>query len=93
MAVMVWIQLGFPLVVFMAGLQRIDPALYVAFEGEGPVMVARGIGLLELNLRSRRAKPSKPCVGIEVVATHSRPALMPNVEAEPNRHPAVVPLG
>jgi ABC-type sugar transport system permease subunit len=35
MAVMVWIQLGFPLVVFMAGLQRIDPALYEAAELDG----------------------------------------------------------
>lgn len=35
MAVMVWIQIGFPLVVFMAGLQRIDPALYEAAELDG----------------------------------------------------------
>jgi raffinose/stachyose/melibiose transport system permease protein len=35
MGVMVWIQLGFPLVVFMAGLQRIDPALYEAAELDG----------------------------------------------------------
>jgi len=30
MAVMVWFQLGYPLVIFMAGLQRIDPELYEA---------------------------------------------------------------
>lgn len=35
MAVMVWIQIGFPLVVFMAGLQRIDPVLYEAAELDG----------------------------------------------------------
>lgn len=35
MAVMVWIQIGFPLVVFMAGLQRIDPTLYEAAELDG----------------------------------------------------------
>jgi raffinose/stachyose/melibiose transport system permease protein len=35
MAVLVWIQIGFPLVVFMAGLQRIDPALYEAAELDG----------------------------------------------------------
>lgn len=35
MAVMVWVQLGFPLVVFMAGLQRVDPALYEAAELDG----------------------------------------------------------
>ncbi len=35
MGVLVWIQLGFPLVVFMAGLQRIDPALYEAAELDG----------------------------------------------------------
>lgn len=30
MAVMVWVQIGYPIVVFMAGLQRIDPELYEA---------------------------------------------------------------
>ncbi len=35
MAVMVWVQLGFPLVIFMAGLQRVDPALYEAAELDG----------------------------------------------------------
>ncbi|KPH97896.1 ABC-type transporter, integral membrane subunit [Actinobacteria bacterium OK074] len=35
MAVMVWVQLGFPLVVFMAGLERVDPQLYEAAELDG----------------------------------------------------------
>lgn len=35
MAIMVWVQIGFPLVVFMAGLQRVDPALYEAAELDG----------------------------------------------------------
>ncbi|WP_305126733.1 carbohydrate ABC transporter permease [Streptomyces odontomachi] len=35
MAVMVWVQLGFPLVVFMAGLQRVDPQLHEAAELDG----------------------------------------------------------
>ena len=35
MGVMVWVQIGFPLVVFMAGLQRVDPALYEAAEIDG----------------------------------------------------------
>ncbi|MFJ4847127.1 MULTISPECIES: carbohydrate ABC transporter permease [unclassified Streptomyces] len=35
MAVMVWVQLGFPVVIFMAGLQRADPALYEAAELDG----------------------------------------------------------
>jgi raffinose/stachyose/melibiose transport system permease protein len=35
MAVLVWVQIGFPLVVFMSGLQRIDPALYEAAELDG----------------------------------------------------------
>lgn len=35
MAVMVWVQLGFPLVIFMAGLGRVDPALYEAAELDG----------------------------------------------------------
>jgi raffinose/stachyose/melibiose transport system permease protein len=30
MAVMVWVQIGYPVVVFMAGLQRIEPDLYEA---------------------------------------------------------------
>lgn len=35
MAVVVWIQIGYPLVIFMAGLSRIDPELYEAAELEG----------------------------------------------------------
>ncbi|NJP30244.1 sugar ABC transporter permease [Microbispora sp. SCL1-1] len=35
MAVMVWFQLGYPLVVFMAALQRVDPALYEAAQLDG----------------------------------------------------------
>ena len=35
MGVMVWVQIGFPLVVFMAGLQRVDPGLYEAAELDG----------------------------------------------------------
>ncbi|SEG69997.1 raffinose/stachyose/melibiose transport system permease protein [Actinacidiphila yanglinensis] len=35
MAVMVWVQLGFPVVIFMSGLQRIDPALHEAAELDG----------------------------------------------------------
>jgi raffinose/stachyose/melibiose transport system permease protein len=37
MAIMVWFQLGYPVVMFMAGLQRIDPELYeaAALDGAG----------------------------------------------------------
>ncbi|GAA4519004.1 MULTISPECIES: carbohydrate ABC transporter permease [Nonomuraea] len=35
MAVMVWFQLGYPVVIFMAGLQRVDPAYYEAAELDG----------------------------------------------------------
>ena len=35
MGVMVWVQLGYPLVIFMAGLQRVDPQLYEAAELDG----------------------------------------------------------
>ncbi|WP_206184568.1 carbohydrate ABC transporter permease [Thermoactinospora rubra] len=35
MAVMVWFQLGYPVVVFMAGLQRVDPALHEAAQIDG----------------------------------------------------------
>jgi raffinose/stachyose/melibiose transport system permease protein len=35
MAIMVWIQLGYPVVMFMAGLQRVDPELYEAADLDG----------------------------------------------------------
>ncbi|PRX90751.1 carbohydrate ABC transporter permease [Allonocardiopsis opalescens] len=35
LAVLVWIQLGYPLVLFLAGLQRIDPQLYEAADIDG----------------------------------------------------------
>jgi ABC-type sugar transport system permease subunit len=35
MAVLVWIQIGYPVVMFMAGLQRVDPALTEAAEIDG----------------------------------------------------------
>ena len=40
MAIMVWIQLGYPIVMFMSGLQRIDPALYEAADLDGATLVA-----------------------------------------------------
>jgi raffinose/stachyose/melibiose transport system permease protein len=35
MGVMIWVQIGFPLIVFMAGLQRVDPSLHEAAEIDG----------------------------------------------------------
>lgn len=35
MGVMIWFQIGYPLVIFMAGLQRVDPSLYEAAELDG----------------------------------------------------------
>lgn len=35
MAVMVWVQIGYPIVMFMAGLQRVDPELYEAADLDG----------------------------------------------------------
>jgi raffinose/stachyose/melibiose transport system permease protein len=35
MAVLVWIQLGYPIVMFMSGLQRVDPSLYEAADLDG----------------------------------------------------------
>jgi raffinose/stachyose/melibiose transport system permease protein len=35
MAVMVWVQIGYPVVMFMSGLQRIDPELHEAAEVDG----------------------------------------------------------
>jgi raffinose/stachyose/melibiose transport system permease protein len=35
MVVMVWVQLGYPVVIFMAALQRVDPELYEAAELDG----------------------------------------------------------
>ena len=35
MGVMLWVQLGYPVVIFMAGLSRVDPSLYEAAELDG----------------------------------------------------------
>jgi raffinose/stachyose/melibiose transport system permease protein len=35
MGILVWIQLGYPVVMFMAGLQRVNPELYEAAEVDG----------------------------------------------------------
>jgi raffinose/stachyose/melibiose transport system permease protein len=35
MGIMIWVQLGYPIVMFMAGLQRIDPQLYEAADLDG----------------------------------------------------------
>ncbi len=35
MVLMIWIQLGYPVVIFMAALQRVDPELYEAAELDG----------------------------------------------------------
>lgn len=35
MAVLVWIQIGYPVVIFMSGLQRVDPELYESAEVDG----------------------------------------------------------
>jgi raffinose/stachyose/melibiose transport system permease protein len=45
MAVMVWVQIGYPVVVFMAGLQRIDPELYEAAALDGATWRQRFIYL------------------------------------------------
>ncbi len=34
MVVLVWVQIGYPVVIFMAALQRVDPELYEAAELE-----------------------------------------------------------
>ncbi len=41
MAIMVWIQLGYPIVLFMSGLQRIDPELYEAADLDGATWFQR----------------------------------------------------
>jgi raffinose/stachyose/melibiose transport system permease protein len=35
MVVMIWVQIGYPVVIFMAALQRVDPELYEAAELDG----------------------------------------------------------
>ena len=35
MGIMVWVQIGYPVVIFMAALQRVDPELYEAAELDG----------------------------------------------------------
>jgi raffinose/stachyose/melibiose transport system permease protein len=41
MAVMIWFQVGYPVVIFMAGLQRVDPELYEAAELDGASWMQR----------------------------------------------------
>lgn len=41
MAVLIWVQIGYPVVVFMSGLQRVDPELYEAAELDGAGWVRR----------------------------------------------------
>jgi raffinose/stachyose/melibiose transport system permease protein len=41
MVVLVWVQLGYPVVIFMAALQRVDPELYEAAELDGASWLQR----------------------------------------------------
>ena len=41
MLVMIWVQVGYPVVIFMAALQRVDPELYEAAELDGAGWLAR----------------------------------------------------
>jgi len=41
MMVMIWVQVGYPVVIFMAALQRVDPELYEAAELDGAGWLAR----------------------------------------------------
>lgn len=41
MFVMVWVQIGYPVVIFMAALQRVDPELYEAAELDGASWLQR----------------------------------------------------
>ena len=41
MVIMVWVQLGYPIVIFMAALQRVDPELYEAAELDGANWIQR----------------------------------------------------
>ncbi|MEA4943390.1 MAG: sugar ABC transporter permease [Propionicimonas sp.] len=41
MLVLVWIQIGYPTVIFMSALQRVDPELYEAAEVDGATWFAR----------------------------------------------------
>jgi len=41
MVVLIWIQIGYPTVIFMSALQRVDPELYEAAELDGAAWVGR----------------------------------------------------
>jgi raffinose/stachyose/melibiose transport system permease protein len=41
MLVMIWVQIGYPVVIFMAALQRVDPELYEAAELDGAGWIDR----------------------------------------------------
>ena len=41
MVIMIWVQLGYPIVIFMAALERVDPELYEAAELDGANWIQR----------------------------------------------------
>ena len=49
MLVLVWVQIGYPIVVFMAALQRVDPELYEAAELDGANWLQR-FGAITLSI-------------------------------------------
>lgn len=55
MAVMIWVQIGYPVVVFMAALQRVDPELYEAAEVDGANWLHR---FRAITLRRSGRRPS-----------------------------------
>ena len=65
----------------------IDAARGVALGRERPVVVAGGVGLLELDHRRGRAELAEPGVRVALVAGRARDAHVPDVEAEGDRRP------
>ena len=79
MAVMIWFQLGYPIVMFMSGLQRIDPELYEAADLDGAGLVAA------LPADHRLPDPARVLRGAGDHHDRRAEDLRPDLRADPRR--------
>ena len=62
MFVMIWVQLGYPVVIFMAALQRVDPELYEAAELDGAGWLQRFRAITVNIIRPRSSSSHSPAL-------------------------------
>ena len=77
MVVLVWVQIGYPVVIFMAALQRVDPELYEAAELDGANWFQRFTAITMSIIR--------PEIFVVTLTSHDRgtQGLRPGVRASP----------